>query len=58
MTLPIASQNTQYHLQAGCGLACAVASAKMAFFVEAFTEAFVFVVPSFGGNIFAVEQAL
>jgi hypothetical protein len=40
MSLPIASQNTQYYLQAGCGLApCAVASAKMALFAEAFAGA-------------------
>jgi hypothetical protein len=30
MSLPIASQNTQYYLQASYGLACAVASAEMA----------------------------
>jgi hypothetical protein len=35
MSLPIASQNTQYYLQAGCGLACAVASTEMALFAEA-----------------------
>jgi hypothetical protein len=35
MSLPIASHNTQYDLQAGYGLACAVASAEMALFVGA-----------------------
>jgi hypothetical protein len=36
MSLLIASQNTKYYLQAGCGQACAgVASAKMAHFAEA-----------------------
>jgi hypothetical protein len=35
MSLPTASQNTQYYLQAGYGLACAVASAEMAPFVGA-----------------------
>jgi hypothetical protein len=39
MSLPTASQNTQYYLQAGYGLACAVASAEMALFGEAFAEA-------------------
>jgi hypothetical protein len=29
MSLPIAFQNTQYYLQAGYGLACAMASAEM-----------------------------
>jgi hypothetical protein len=33
MSLPLAMQNTQYYLQAGYGLACAVvASAEMALF--------------------------
>jgi hypothetical protein len=30
MSFPIASQNTQYYLKAGCGQACAVVSLKMA----------------------------
>jgi hypothetical protein len=30
MSLPLAMQNTQYYLQAGCGLACAMASVEMA----------------------------
>jgi hypothetical protein len=52
MSLPTASQNTQYFLQAGYGLACAVASAEMALFVEAFAEASSFAVQSIGGVIF------
>jgi hypothetical protein len=35
VSLPIASQNTQYYLKAGYGLACAMASAEMALFVGA-----------------------
>jgi hypothetical protein len=35
MNLPIASQNTQYYLQAGYGLGYAEASAEMAVFAEA-----------------------
>jgi hypothetical protein len=38
MSLHIASQNTQYYLQAGYGLACAMASAGMALFAETFAE--------------------
>jgi hypothetical protein len=34
-SLPLASQNTQYYLQSGYGLACAVASAEMSLFAEA-----------------------
>jgi hypothetical protein len=40
MSLPIASQNTQYYLQAGYGLARAVASAEMALFAEALSVRF------------------
>jgi hypothetical protein len=35
MSLPFATQNTQYYLQAGCGLACVVAIAGTAHFAEA-----------------------
>jgi hypothetical protein len=35
MSLPTVSQNTQYFLHAGCGLACAMASAEMALFAAA-----------------------
>jgi hypothetical protein len=42
--LPTASQNTQYYLQAGYGLACAMASAEMALFAEAFAETLSFAV--------------
>jgi hypothetical protein len=35
MSLSTAYQNTQYYLQAGYGLACAVASAEIALFAEA-----------------------
>jgi hypothetical protein len=48
MSLPTASWNTQYYLQAGYELACAVASAEMALFAEAFA------VQSFWGIVFAV----
>jgi hypothetical protein len=51
MSLPIASQNTQYYLQAGCRLACAVASAEMALFVGALS----FAVRSIGGVVFCVS---
>jgi hypothetical protein len=40
MSLPFATKNTQYYLQAGCGLACAVASAEMALFVGALSLRF------------------
>jgi len=40
MSLLIASQNTQCYLQAGCRLACAVASAKIALFAEAWSLQF------------------
>ena len=53
MSLPTASQNTQYYLEAGYGLACAVASAEMALFGEAFAEAASsFVVGSVWGVVF------
>jgi hypothetical protein len=35
ISLPTASHDFQYYLQAGCGLACAVTSAEMACFAEA-----------------------
>jgi hypothetical protein len=47
MSLPLASQNAQCYLQAGYGLACAVASAEMALFVGALS----FAVPSVWGNV-------
>jgi hypothetical protein len=34
VSLPTASKSTQDYLQAGCGLACAVASAEMALFAN------------------------
>jgi hypothetical protein len=40
MSLPIASQNTQYYLQAGYGVACSVASAEMTLFVTALSVRF------------------
>jgi hypothetical protein len=40
MSFPIASQNTQYYLQAGYGLACAMASSEMALFAEALSLRF------------------
>jgi hypothetical protein len=40
MSLPTAFQNTQYYLQAGYGLACAVASTEMALFVGALSLRF------------------
>jgi hypothetical protein len=60
MSLPIAFQNTQYYLQAGDGLACAMASIKMALFVGASSLRFdpfggvSFAVRSIGGVVFAV----
>jgi hypothetical protein len=67
MSLPTASQNTQYYLQAGYGLACAVASAEMALFVEALAlgasslrldpfGGVSFAVRSVGGVVFAVQS--
>jgi hypothetical protein len=62
MSLPTASQNTQYYLQAGYGLACAVASAEMALFVGALSCRFdpfggvSFAVRSVGGFVFAVRS--
>jgi hypothetical protein len=47
ISLPIASQNTQYYLQAGYGLACAMASAQMALFEGALS----FAVRSVGGVV-------
>jgi hypothetical protein len=52
MSLPTASQNTQYYLQAGYGLAYAVASAEMALFVGALSLRF----DPFGGVSFAVRS--
>jgi hypothetical protein len=52
MSLPTASQNTQYYLQAGYGLACAVASAEMTHFVGALSLRF----DPFGGASFAVRS--
>jgi hypothetical protein len=52
ISLPIASQNTQYYLQAGYGLACAMASAEMALFEGALS----FAVRSVGGVSFAVRS--
>jgi hypothetical protein len=40
MSLPIASQNAQCYLQAGCGLACAMARAKMDLFAKALSLQF------------------
>jgi hypothetical protein len=57
MSLPTASQNTQYYLQAGCWLACAVASAKMALFAGAlWLGASSFAVRSVGGLVSAVQS--
>jgi hypothetical protein len=52
MSLPIASQNAQYYLQTGCGLACAVSSAGMALFVGALS----FELRSVGGVVFVVRS--
>jgi hypothetical protein len=52
MSLPTVSQNTQYYLQAGCGVACAMASAEVALFVGALS----FAVRSVGGVVFAVRS--
>jgi hypothetical protein len=40
MSLPIVSQSTRYCLQAGYGLACAVANAEMALFAKALSLGF------------------
>jgi hypothetical protein len=67
MSLPTASQNTQYYLQAGYGLACAVANAEMALFVGALSlgasslrfdpfGGVSFAVRSVGGVVFAVRS--
>jgi hypothetical protein len=57
MSLPTASQNTQYYLQAGYGLACAVARAEMAYFVGALSlGASSFLVRSVGGVVSAVRS--
>jgi hypothetical protein len=57
MSLPTASQNTQHYLQAGYGLACAVASAEMALFLGALSlRASAFAVWCVGGVVFAVPS--
>jgi hypothetical protein len=56
MSLPTASQNTQYYLQAGFGLACAVASTEMALFGEAFAEASSLRCDPFGASSSAVQS--
>jgi hypothetical protein len=52
ISLPLSSQYTQYYLQAGYGLACAVASAKMALFAEALSLRF----DPFGAMSFVVRS--
>jgi hypothetical protein len=67
MSLPTASQNTQYYLQAGYGLAWALASAEMALFVGALSlgasslrfdpfRGVSFAVRSVGGVVFAIRS--